>query len=194
MVDDVVGYTERRLPSIMESLRALSLSGLLPQACFDNKYTTNESECLHRCLETCVRISDSIKEHKGAGDHAGKSLTAYHEKLAGTISELTDLLKLIDGQNIAAGLSDLMQSVHVGELIPRSPKQGHQQDWRSEDVHVNRFEDVYVARDGIQIISSTTGDLIQAKNISGGVRSLQCLGQLSDTSIQEVSGVLNRSI
>ena len=173
-------------------MRALSLSELLHQACFDNKYKIDESECLKRCLETCVRISESINEHKGAGDHAVTSLTTYHEKLAATISELKDFLKTIDSQNIAAGPSNLMQSVQVDEPILRSPEQVHQQNWGSEDVNVNRFEDICVAEDGIQIISSTTGDLIQAKNISVGVRSVQCLGQLSDASIQRVSGAVTQ--
>ena len=192
MIDDTNGCTERRLSNIMESLRALSLSELLPQAWFDNKYSIDERECLERCIETCVRISESINEHKGAGDRTAASLAEYHEKLATTISELKEFLKAVDSQNVAAGLSDPMQSVQVNDPIMRRPEQAHQQDWGSEDVNVNRFENICVAEDGIQIISSTTGDLIQAKNINVGVRSVQCLGQLSDSSIQRVSGAVTQ--
>ena len=173
-------------------LRALNLSELLPQACFDNQYTVDENEWLKRCLETCIRISGSINEHKGAGDHAVTSLAAYHKKLAAMISELKEFLKTIDSQNFATDPSDLMQSVQVGEPILRNQGKLQQQDWGSVDVNVNQFEDICVADDGIQTISSTTGDLIQAKNISVGIRSVQCLGQLSDSSIQRVSGAVIR--
>ena len=47
----------------------------------------------------------------------------------------------------------------------------------------NRLEDIHVAEDGHQIITSTTGHLVSAKNISAGVRSMHYLGQLSDASI-----------
>jgi hypothetical protein len=192
MIDDTSNYTEQRLSNIMESLRTLSLAERLPQACFDNKYSIHEHECLKRCLEACVRISESINEHKGAGGHTVTTLAEYHEKLATTISELKEFLKAIDRRNVTVGPSSLIQSVQVDEPILKSPGQVHQRDWGSEDANINRFEDICVAEDGIQIISSTTGDLIQAKNISVGVRSVQCLGQLSDTSIRRVSGTVTR--
>ena len=192
MTEDTGDCTERRLSNIVDSLRALSLSELLPQASFDDKYTIYELECLNRCLKICVWISESINEHKRAGNHTATSLTGYQEKLAATISELEEFLKAIDSQNVAGSLSDLMQTTQLDELLLRTSEQLDQQNWGSEDENVNRFKDIFVAEDGIQIILSTTGDLIQAKNISTGARSVQCLGQLSDTSIQQISGAVSR--
>ena len=111
----------------------------------------------------------------------------YHKKLATTISQLKELLKAVDSQNVAAGPSDLIQSTPIEELDRGSPGRMQQQEWRSEDSHVSRIEDNHVGEDGIQIISSTPMYLIQAKNNSAGARSVQCLGQLSDNSIQQVS-------
>ena len=192
MIDDTDDCTERRLSNIIESLRALNLSELLPQAYFKDKYTIYEYECLKRCLETCVRISESIDEHKEAGNHTATSLTGYHEKLAAAISEFKEFLKAIDSQNVAGSPSDLMKTTQLDELMLRTPERMDQQDWGSGDGNRNRFRDIFVAEDGIQVILSTTRDLIQAKNISAGVHSVQCLGQLSDASIQRISGAITR--
>ena len=52
---------------------------------------------------------------------------------------------------------------------------------------VNVFEDVNMAEDGHQILVSTIGDLISAKRITAGARSIQWLGQMSDASLQQLS-------
>ena len=67
-----------------------------------------------------------------------------------------------------------------------------EQEWSSENVNMNRFEDIYVAEDGSQIITSAASDLIQAKNISAGVRSVQCLGQPSGTSLRGILGAVTQ--
>jgi hypothetical protein len=54
-----------------------------------------------------------------------------------------------------------------------------------ERVHV--FEDVEMADDGQQVIVATMGDLISAKRITAGARSMQWLGQMSDASLQQLS-------
>ena len=125
IIDNTNSCTERRLSNIIESLRALSLLELLPQAWFDNKYLIDKRECLERYIKTCVRISESINEHKGAGDRTVASLAEYYEKLATTISELKEFLKAVDSQNVAARLSDPMQSVQVNDPIIRRPEQAH---------------------------------------------------------------------
>ena len=94
MLDGTIDYTER-LSNIMERLRILNLSELLPQACLGKKYTIDERECLKKCLKTCVRISESINERQGL------NLGGYHEELAATLSELKDFLKAIESQNVA---------------------------------------------------------------------------------------------
>ena len=57
-------------------------------------------------------------------------------------------------------------------------------DEASKD-RVNTFEDVQMADDGRQVIVATLGDLISAKRITVGSRSLQVLGQMSDDSLQQ---------
>jgi hypothetical protein len=52
---------------------------------------------------------------------------------------------------------------------------------------VNVFEDVFMGDDGHQLIISTMGDLISARRVTVGARSIQWLGQMSDTSLQQLS-------
>ena len=44
-----------------------------------------------------------------------------------------------------------------------------------------------MADDGHQVIASTVGDLIFARNVMAGSRVTQVLGQMSDESIQEIA-------
>src|SRR5580700_6939019 len=51
----------------------------------------------------------------------------------------------------------------------------------------NVFEDISMADDGYQVFVSTIGDLISARRITAGARSMQLLGQMSDDSLQQIS-------
>lgn len=57
----------------------------------------------------------------------------------------------------------------------------------SEIARSNVFEDVSMTDDGYQVIVSTVGDLVSAKRITAGARSLQVMGQMSDESLQNIS-------
>ncbi|KAL4862208.1 hypothetical protein BDV12DRAFT_179146 [Aspergillus spectabilis] len=61
----------------------------------------------------------------------------------------------------------------------------------SESTRVNVFEDVASMDDSQQVLVSTIGDLLNAKRISTGMRSLQVLGQMSDDTLQHLSSRQN---
>jgi hypothetical protein len=58
---------------------------------------------------------------------------------------------------------------------------------RSEQYRVNVFEDISAGEDSHQVIVSTVGDLISAKRITGGDRSVHLMGQMSDAALQQLS-------
>ena len=58
---------------------------------------------------------------------------------------------------------------------------------------INIFEDVTIADNGDQIIVSTLGDLISAECSAIGARSKQWLGQMSDTSLLQLSKSFGRA-
>ncbi|KAJ0413235.1 hypothetical protein BJY00DRAFT_306460 [Aspergillus carlsbadensis] len=61
----------------------------------------------------------------------------------------------------------------------------------SESSRVNIFEDVTSMDDTKQVLVSTIGDLLNAKRITTGMRSLQLIGQMSDETIQHLSSQHN---
>jgi hypothetical protein len=56
---------------------------------------------------------------------------------------------------------------------------------KAEPSRINIFEDVSMAADGRQVIVSTLGDLISAKRITAGDRSMQLMGQMSDHALEQ---------
>ena len=52
---------------------------------------------------------------------------------------------------------------------------------------VNVIEDVSIEDDSHQVVVATLGDLISAKRVKAGARSVQWIGQMSDTSLQQLS-------
>ncbi|KAL2862699.1 uncharacterized protein BJX67DRAFT_365821 [Aspergillus lucknowensis] len=63
----------------------------------------------------------------------------------------------------------------------------------SESSRVNVFEDVASLDDTQQVLVSTIGDLLHAKRVSTGARSLQVLGQMSDETLQHLNSRHNGS-
>ncbi|KAL4993359.1 hypothetical protein BDV10DRAFT_179361 [Aspergillus recurvatus] len=57
----------------------------------------------------------------------------------------------------------------------------------SESTRVNVFEEVTSMDDAKQVLVSTIGDLLNAKKITTGMRSLQLIGQMSDETVQHLS-------
>lgn len=55
---------------------------------------------------------------------------------------------------------------------------------------INVFEDFNIVDDGDQVLVSTVGDLISAKRVKAGSRSMQVFGQMSDDSYQYTLNVI----
>jgi hypothetical protein len=65
---------------------------------------------------------------------------------------------------------------------------------RAQQERVNIFEDVAMADDAQQVIVSTLGDLILARRVTAGARSMQLMGQMSDESLQQLSQNRSHSV
>jgi Fungal N-terminal domain of STAND proteins len=59
---------------------------------------------------------------------------------------------------------------------------------------MNYYEDIQLAEDTRQVIVSTFGDLISAKSISVGARSVNYMGQMSDASLQQLAKTVRHAI
>jgi hypothetical protein len=57
---------------------------------------------------------------------------------------------------------------------------------RVRNTKMNEFEDVSAAQDAHQMIVLTLGHLVSATRVTAGVGATQCLGQMSDTTLQQL--------
>lgn len=72
------------------------------------------------------------------------------------------------------------------ESIKQSLKICEEASQEAQPDRTNVFEDISMADDGQQIMVSTFGDLICARKITAGSRSLQWFGQMSDETLQQM--------
>lgn len=56
----------------------------------------------------------------------------------------------------------------------------------SNKERISVVEDISTADDGLQLLVSTTGDMVSAKRVIAGARSRQCVGQISVDSLQKL--------
>ena len=80
-------------------------------------------------------------------------------------------------EDLLREMSSLQQSIDICDVASKEADRNR----------TNVFEDVSMGDDGRQVIASTVGDLIFAKKIKIGSRSIQMLGQMSDLTIQNAT-------
>lgn len=73
------------------------------------------------------------------------------------------------------------------ESIKQSLKICEEASQEAQPGRTNVFEDISMADDGHQVMVSTFGDLICARRVTAGARSLQWFGQMSDETLQQLS-------
>jgi hypothetical protein len=70
---------------------------------------------------------------------------------------------------------------------PATQQAGEERDKMVDRVPTLVFEDVLAAEASCQIIISENGDSILARKVTSETRALQCLGQMSETTVQQLS-------
>jgi hypothetical protein len=123
-------------------------------------------------LESCNKTLDNqIQQLQSHLQHMSHRLESFLS------SEGTDLERDAERQRILDDFSSTKQSLDI--CLGASE--------RASKDRLNIYTDVSVAEDSSQYIVSTIGDLISATNISAGARSFQCMGQLSEVSLQKIA-------
>ncbi|KAF3050781.1 hypothetical protein E8E11_010522 [Didymella keratinophila] len=79
------------------------------------------------------------------------------------------------------------------ESIKQSLKICETASQEAQPNRTNVFEDISMADDGQQVLVSTFGDLISARKITAGSRSLQWFGQMSDETLQQMLQTQNQA-
>jgi hypothetical protein len=172
-----------------------------------------EKEGIQKCLEICGHVSTNIEalQSKYTEDFAGPSgnderngaaykpalpaflaaasnLAGYKEELEARLQRLSEKLHHYPRDPISAahGVAhqDLLQEM---EGIRASIDICNSAFREAERNRTNVYEDISMAEEGRQVIVSTVGHLIFARNIKAGSRVAQIFGQMSDETVQRVS-------
>jgi hypothetical protein len=127
----------------------------------------DEKQSTTQCLHICKEVSDYIEQYSESENRTGEGPStpdATSHRIAG------------DFQKVKEERDTMAQSVEVCADASDLPKNSR----------VNVFEDVASLDDAQQVLVSTIGNLLNAKRISTGARSLQVLGQMSDETLQYI--------
>lgn len=122
-------------------------------------------------------------------------LNSLHNRTSNGLIELRRKLKVLEGQShsldgaTGASKEDFEKSrmrkeredvVQLLEICSAASEQ-------AKEARTNIFEDIGAGDDANQIIVSTVGDLVSARRITAGARSIQMLGQVADETVLQVS-------
>ena len=155
---DVFKHINGIRPSIFEAIVTPSMN---------EDFFVTTKQALESCNKTMDNQMQQLQSH----------LQELSVRLEGFLSSQgTDVEKDAERQRILDDFSSTQQSLDI--CLNASE--------RASKDRLNIYADVAVAEDSSQYIISTVGDLISAKNISAGARSIQCMGQLTDESFQKV--------
>ena len=186
---------KQSLSNVTDQLYALGLPQSPVDTSSEGDKTRHEGEYV-KCRATCDQSNASIDKHWRKAACTATSLENCQEKPATTTSGLEEYIRFTEDERVC--MAHCTAEIPNGQTV--RPKQAgrKQKDIRYrrdtyesaaaqvQHAGTNVLENICVSDDGQQIITSTAGNLVVAKNISAGVGSTQCLGQLSDTSIQRL--------
>jgi hypothetical protein len=209
MIKTTVSDLEDRLEIINKKLNSSLPTSSRSGNINERRRITEEIESTKQCLNICTDVfkhingirpsifkdivtpsmnEDFFVTTKQALESCNKTLDNQMQQLQSHLQELsvrldsflssegTDVEKSAERQRILDDFSSTQQALNIClEASERASKD-----------RLNIYSDVAVAEDSSQYIISTVGDLISAKNISAGARSVQCMGQLSDESLQKI--------
>ncbi|OJJ52003.1 hypothetical protein ASPSYDRAFT_165353 [Aspergillus sydowii CBS 593.65] len=217
MISNTTSDLQDRLEDIEDKLKSLSSqekATVLEQMEEERKSTEH---CISICAQVSEYIQQSqtrLKEPGGqmatasrestvvtgseqtiAKRMADASLHDCLQKITLTSSQLQEhLVRLKNSvgtqetqKNSNAVVHDVQQIIEEKKGIKQCLEICAEASSRTEVPRVNVFEDVTSLDDSQQMLISTVGDLLNAKKISTGRRSLQILGQVSSDSLYQLS-------
>ena len=158
-------------------------------------------DATHESLNTHPVIITKLEGYASAKRATSNAIKESKEKFANTALELEESLQKLNNRLEDISRRDLMSGVTADEhgrvqeekkVIEHCLRVCARASHQADEVQTNVFEDVTVAQDSHQVVVATLGDLISARRVSAGARSKQWLGQMSDTSLQQISKDCNK--
>lgn len=168
------------------------------------KQTQEQKASLEQCLVVCGRLLDHIEvarraisqDASGTTDtadekHVNHDVDSFAPRLtadalqmcthninaaARHLQDLRSARKMTDDPDASQIMSQLDSARQCLDIV------GKAQEYR-----VNVFEDIDTGDDSFQTVVSTMGDLIRARGLRIGVRSVNIMGQMQDESLQKIT-------
>lgn len=134
-------------------------------------------------LRTAAVSASAVQEFKDMLKDTKTDLGDHLENLDDKLEALSTQESRANEENIA-GRRRIQEEIDCAKACLAVCAQASE---HADKVRTNVFEDVTAAQDSDQIVVSTLGDLISAKRITAGVRATQWIGQMSDTSLQQLA-------
>ena len=215
MIQSTTTDLQEHLRNIDDEMHNVSIGKEYQSPVIDDRAMQSERDCTMRCLEICMRVDAVIEEQKlslnngkldptasGSSDPAPQtvvmdSLQSCKFNIQSANAELMKRLQYLSARlgygttdPLRAAPSDPSEHERMAEefeSIRQCLNICMQASEEAEKVRVNIVEDVTTAEDSRQILVSTVGDLITARRVNAGARSLQCIGQMSDETLQHMS-------
>lgn len=215
MIQSTTVDLQEHLHNIDEAMHGRSDATACRDLIVDEIAMQSERDCTIRCLEICLHVDTVLEEQKlltnsgklgslasGSTHLAPQSIveTSLQSCRSNMQSANTVLMKRLQylSTRLGSGQADPPRAASTDpsehermaeefESIRQCLNICMQASEEAEKVRVNIVEDVTTAEDSRQVLVSTIGDLITARRVNAGARSLQCIGQMSDETLQQIS-------
>jgi Fungal N-terminal domain of STAND proteins len=165
----------------------------------DFKQVQEKKNSLEQCVVVCRQLLDHIEDVK---------LSVLERDAGQIMSGIAQDADLLAPRLTVDALKICTQSLNVTQQQLRDLQSGDRSTNGSDEVHVlqelnstrrcldlveraryrvNTFENINIAEDSFSTAVSTMGDLIKARGLTIGARSVNIMGQMNDESLQKVS-------
>lgn len=158
-----------------------------------------EEESTKQCLSICNQVSehvDQIRTNPAKSifadtlDEIKGRLTKTTSELEGYLQRIENRLYILKAQETVLSNKDTSERERIQKekaSIIQSLTIAAEVAEQVTKAQESTFDNITAAEDSYQVTVSTIGDLISAKRVTAGHRSMSFLGQISDVALQQLA-------
>jgi hypothetical protein len=169
------------------------------QEAAEQKQLQREEESTKQCLSICNQVSehvDQIRTNPAKSifadtlDEIKGRLTKTTSELEGYLQRIENRLYILKAQETVLSNKDTSERERIQKekaSIIQSLTIAAEVAEQVTKAQESTFDNITAAEDSYQVTVSTIGDLISAKRVTAGHRSMSFLGQISDVALQQLA-------
>jgi hypothetical protein len=155
---------------------------------------------IQQCLDIYVQASASIRHIRDISSPEKELIIPHYQARTPTLDVLDKYAELLASTSSQLGNEVADLCLRLDRLVSHiQANEAAQQEHRLKETHlsissssssqpyqgsINVYHAISAAENSHQILVSTSGSPIHAQNITAGPRSSQCIGQMSEVSLQ----------